>query len=211
MQAALKRVRDRRQPADSGEFQAVPIRFITLKPARGPAYGSRAPGSVPGRHGPVARFLAILVVAALQTGFALAGLGAAVVLSYAVPDGLGLLLLFALPALSTALTCAVVAPVLAWRHDRWKARGLLLVSKATGLWVLIVPVAYLFMARSIDLWPEYLLALVVFAMAGAFLFVLSLPGLLVLIVFEGLFERIARLRRRRASARYYLSRGWRAP
>lgn len=211
MQAALKRKRDRRQPADSGEFQAVPIRYITLKPAKGPAYGTRMPSPVPPRCGPIRRILALFAVMLLQGALVVANFFAAVVLLHVMPSWVAYPLMLATPALATALTCAVVGPVVALRHDRWQARGLLLVGKASGLWVLIVPVVYLFVARSIDLWLEFLLALVVFAMAGAFLFVLSLPGLLVLIVFEGVFERIARNRRRRTSARYYLSRGWRAP
>lgn len=211
MQAALKRKRDQRQPADSGEYLPVPIRYITLKPAKGPAYGTRQPGAVAPRCARGRRILALLAVMLLQGALVVAIFFAAVVSLYAGPDWLAYLLMFATPALATALTCAIVGPILALRHDRWQARGLRLVGKAAGLWVLLIPVACLFMGRGIHAWQEVVLGLVVLAMAGVFLFVLSLPGLFVLILLEGPIERIARYRRRRAAARYHLTCGWRAP
>lgn len=211
MQAALRRKRDNRPPADSGEYLPVPIRYIMLKPAKGPAYGTRQPGAAAPRCPRGRRIFALLAVMLMQGALVVAIFCAAVVSLYAVPNWLAYLLMFATPALATAVTCAVVGPVLALRHDRWQARALLLVGKAAGLWVLLVPVVCLFMGRGIHQWPEVVLGLIVCAMAGAFLFVLSLPGLFVLILLEGPIERIARYRRRRNTAKYYIARGWRAP
>lgn len=211
MQAALRRRRDNRQPADSGEYQPVPIRYIPIKPAQRPSY---PPATVGPAKRPTHRFLrsaSLLFVPLLQAGFAVAGVVAVVRSDVALPDWLMFSLWLALPALVTAMTCLLLAPLVALHRDKWRECTMLFVGNGTGLWGLIVPVIALYSTLRHGWGLEVLYALLASVMAGCFLFAAALPGLFVLGLCKGPIERIARHRRRRTAANYYLTRGWRAP
>lgn len=214
MHAALKRMRDRRQPADSGEFQPVPIRYITLKPAYAPAWGLR----VPGPAGPCASFWrrALALVFML---FAQAATIAAVILAISQrwvepADWLIWPMMLALPAASAAVASILLAWHFAGRMHQWRGYTVGVALRGLLLWCAIGQVLGLFLGWPNSMPLDPLLALWnMFAslLAAVTWVVFSLPGLLVILALEPPLNRRFLNHARRARARYYLTRGWRAP
>ncbi|MBX3475151.1 MAG: hypothetical protein KF754_12265 [Planctomycetes bacterium] len=209
MQAALKRKRDTRRPADSGEYLPVPIRYINLPRASAltQTWGTHTPAS--GLSGRLLHGLAVLAVPASQAGIAAVLLAAAGWIE--PPVLLEVPLILVTPAVVNGLLTVAIATVMALRQDHWQVHTVRLVARGTGLWALILPCLALYSSTGQDLWPEAICALLVSTMAAAFLFAFSLPGLFAVALFERPIETVARRRRRRTAARYYLMRGWSAP
>lgn len=214
MQAALKRKRDRRQPADSGEFQAVPIRYITLKPAKGPAWGLPGPGPAAPCASSWRRILAIVFTPAAQAATFVA-IVLAVLLRWVEPaDWLIWPMMLALPAASAAVASILLAWHFAGRMHQWRNYAIGVALRGLLLWFAIGPVLGLVMGwpkyRSLD--PLHALGTMFAGLLAAVPWVVfSLPGLLVILALEPLLNRRFLNHARKARARYYLTRGWRAP
>lgn len=203
------------QPRDSGEFLPVPIRYITL-PVAPPApglstpYGSRiAPPPTPARS----QFWPVLCLAVppLQAGFAAAMVWAAATWLDWLPGPILMLLVLALPSLAAAPVAGLFALGFAPSGPSWRERASSPALLGLALWIVVVP-AWIVAADRIHGPADIVWGVVGGGLAGGFLAVVSMPGMLVgLALLARLVRPIVRRRQRQARARHWLIQGWKAP
>lgn len=212
MQAALKRKRDNRQPADSGEYQPVPIRYITLPQTRRLWAAQIEPSA---GKGPRQWMLLPPMVPVLQAIAAAAIVYAFMPLLGHLPGALLFLLALVLPSLSAAVPAAIVSLWFALLGGTWGRKSMPTMMAGVAVWAAIPP-AFVLIAYGIHSSPthnpsELVWTLLLGLLAGAFVAVASIPGAsLAVKALDDAFEPLARRRQRKAVIREQLLAGWRA-
>jgi len=215
MMTALQRKQDTRQPADSGEYLPVPLAPITL-PMAPPAAGSSPPyGSTLALPNTelVSRWwqLLCLLVPPAQAGLAAGMVWLAIPLVRGLPGLVLFLMALALPAASVAPVAALCSLGFARNGPSWRWRTMGLVSQGLALWVVVVP-AWLLAASNSSSADKVICSVFWGVLAGVFLAAASVPGAVFGVVCMGrMAEPIVQRQRRKAMARHWLTRAWRAP